>query len=1303
MKSFNSRVSLLLPVLAVVILLLILGAAMPAHVPGRLNAARDADKTYAPAADVLLTIPGGSSGSEMIIQLSVPGFASAERVVDGRRFQQISLPGYGRLSDVGKPGMPAKGFLIAVPEGASLVLEMLDSEGVSFQGYDILPAPKPSLERIHGEPHPAGEFRLDEIVYASHRLFPERVAQVVSYGYLRDIRVAQVRICPVQYNPAKRELIRHAKLRLKATLIGGRFPDVDTAGRASVSKNDPFEAVYRKSILNYGPSALGTARPVGGTDIPGARLEYLRNECYKVAVLEDGIYEIDYQDLLNVGIDVESIDPRTIKISNLGKESSILVNGEEDGTLDPPDFIEFFGQGNRSEYCDTNVYWISWGGERGLRMGLKNCSPGDSLPIPVSFTQKIHIEENHVYYSSVFEGEGRDHWFWEQLNAPCVKTYPIRIPDVSGIVSDITVTMNARGKTDTPHRAELSVNRYAAGSLEWYGMEEAQEWFACPRTALSQTANQCVINCPLSSLDQIFFNWIDIEYRRKYAAHEGMLRFRDSQAGANQFEVRGFPDGLVELYRVNDRSRVMRLVNFAIRVDEATQTYTLAFQDSMEGGDYIAVNPPQRKKPALLTRDEPSDLRSPANQADYVIITHRSFERSVRRLKDLREAEGLSVAVAAIDDVYDEFSYGNVDPRAIKDFLRYAFYNWRRPAPSFVLLVGDASYDRKGYIAGGNRDYVPTHLFVSQSDYLETASDDWHVCFVGDDWLPDMLIGRLPAHDESDADAMVQKIIDYETNLPPGDWRRTVLLVADNPEPMQEFEAMSEGFAERYFIPAGFDTAKVYVSRCRSTPYCRQSIIEGMDRGCAICSYSGHGAVTRWAHEMIFTTGDVAALSNGPRLPLVVTFDCLNGYFHDAIGDFCLAEEFVRAPGKGAVACWSPSGLGYAFYWENMGNCLYDALVNDGEYVLGSAACEAKIRYLATSPEAWDQAAMLILFGDPALEMGFPGRPDLVPGSIVFRPVRPLPGERDTIVARMYNAGREDAAQIVVRFALEEPESSRVTQIADVTVPSLAAGGQVEVPAVWDSVPGIGAYRVRVSIDPDNRIVESCEWNNSSWDTLRVRDPSEVQDTIPPSVEISIDGRTPGEDFRDGDFVSSNPRIEAVIRDDDSGINTPEIRVSLNGSLVADFHVDKRHAGAKEVTLTCVPNLQGDGTYRLVIDVCDCGGRPNAARGVVTFVLQSRLAMIEVMNSPNPFNRDTRISFSLSQTADDVAIDIYSVTGALIRRIRARHASQNRNSIAWDGRDDSGGEVASGIYFYRINAAGAAGRAIGVGKLVLLK
>ena len=51
--------------------------------------------------------------------------------------------------------------------------------------------------------------------------------------------------------------------------------------------------------------------------------------------------------------------------------------------------------------------------------------------------------------------------------------------------------------------------------------------------------------------------------------------------------------------------------------------------------------------------------------------------------------------VVDIDDIYDEFSDGLFNPFAIRRFLRYAYNSWQQPAPTYVVLVGDAHYDYK--------------------------------------------------------------------------------------------------------------------------------------------------------------------------------------------------------------------------------------------------------------------------------------------------------------------------------------------------------------------------------------------------------------------------------------------------------------------------------------------------------------------------------------------------------------------------------------------------------------------------------
>src|SRR5262249_3955389 len=96
-------------------------------------------------------------------------------------------------------------------------------------------------------------------------------------------------------------------------------------------------------------------------------------------------------------------------------------------------------------------------------------------------------------------------------------------------------------------------------------------------------------------------------------------------------------------------------------------------------------------------------------------------------------------------------------PQAIKDFLAFAVNNWQGK-PRFVLLCGDASYDPKNYLGFGNFDLVPTKLL--DTDYLETASDDWFADF-NNDGIADLNIGRLPVRTLTEATVVINKILRY--------------------------------------------------------------------------------------------------------------------------------------------------------------------------------------------------------------------------------------------------------------------------------------------------------------------------------------------------------------------------------------------------------------------------------------------------------------------------------------------------------------------------------------------------------------
>jgi hypothetical protein len=92
-----------------------------------------------------------------------------------------------------------------------------------------------------------------------------------------------------------------------------------------------------------------------------------------------------------------------------------------------------------------------------------------------------------------------------------------------------------------------------------------------------------------------------------------------------------------------------------------------------------------------------------------------------------------------------------------------------------------------------------------------------------------------------------------------------------------------------------------------------------------------------------------------------------------------------------------------------------------------------------------------------------------------------------------------------------------------------------------------------------------------------------------------------------------------------------------------------------------------------------------------------------LQNYPNPFNPETWIPFKLARDAD-VVINIYEQSGRLIRKIdlgrkEAGYYMEKNTAAYWDGRNDAGESVASGIYFYSIKA----GEFTATKKLLILK
>jgi hypothetical protein len=121
-----------------------------------------------------------------------------------------------------------------------------------------------------------------------------------------------------------------------------------------------------------------------------------------------------------------------------------------------------------------------------------------------------------------------------------------------------------------------------------------------------------------------------------------------------------------------------------------------------------------------------------------------------------------------------------------------------------------------------------------------------------------------------------------------------------------------------------------------------------------------------------------------------------------------------------------------------------------------------------------------------------------------------------------------------------------------------------------------------------------------------------------------------------------------------------------------------------------------EGEYVYTVFACnDCGCNDTAATFVMQVILPSDVEDIENpnlpdrlvlgQNYPNPFNPETRIEFSLPR-ASFISLEIYNITGSRVRTLVNERLTAGHKAVTWDGRDDLGNPVSSGIFIYRLRA-----------------
>jgi len=481
--------------------------------------------------------------------------------------------------------------------------------------------------------------------------------------------------------------------------------------------------------------------------------------------------------------------------------------------------------------------------------------------------------------------------------------------------------------------------------------------------------------------DAFVLDWMELTYDRDFSAVADSLQF--AHDSGYRYIIDDFSTNDLLIFDISDPTDVATIENAVI---SGADPYSLEFEPPINPGateTYLIISAADYKNPVSISQDSSSDLADTDNEADYILITHKDIGWDgagdpyswLDDLVELREDGGLAVKVIDVADIYDEFSYGLTSAVAIRDFLAYAYDSWQTPAPRYVLLVGDSSFDYKDNLDIGTINYVPGFMVVA--DYMgEAVTDEYFVRISGDDAIPDMYIGRLPAESQAQAQSMVAKIKDYEETIHQKDWRQKVLLVADDKN--EDYEAVFETMNEDAIalLPSKMVPLRGYLEG--STAGAIAAFIDtNIGSGALIMNYSGHGAMQSWASPSIFADTAVPDLDNNGKYPFVISMSCLTGNFGFVSAskgqEPSLAEVLLQADSEGAVAALMPTAMTTTTGQHILNTALFEAFFTDDIRELGPAILSAKQVLLANGSSEYEQLSeTFLLFGDPAMALKIP-------------------------------------------------------------------------------------------------------------------------------------------------------------------------------------------------------------------------------------------------------------------------------------------------------------------------------------------
>ena len=519
-----------------------------------------------------------------------------------------------------------------------------------------------------------------------------------------------------------------------------------------------------------------------------------------------------------------------------------------------------------------------------------------------------------------------------------------------------------------------------------------------------------------------------------------------------------------------------------------------------------------------------TDYTDASNQGDYLIISNPILFAGAngtnpvddyRQYRSSQQGGGYNAKIYLADEIIDQFGFGiKKNPAGIRDFILYARDHFA-VKPRFVFIIGH------GVVYPNQRTYESTSDIDKLNlvpPYGNPASDILLTADRGSS-LPTIPIGRLSAVYPSEVAIYLKKMKDFElaqaTQSPlisDKAWTKNIVHIIGASD--DNLDATLTQYMQYYnsIISDTLFGAKVTTFNKSNTDAVSQissGLINNLfEEGISVITYFGHSSST----TLEFNLDNPQNYNNYGKYPLFIGMGCNAGNFFGYnptrfITTETISEKYVLAQDRGTIGFIASTHFGIVHYlniwaeraYKNIAYKLYGQTLGE---ILKATANDV---FNYTSQEdfyARCNTEQTELNGDPALRLNPHAKPDYtVVDSLVTMPdVVSIAGGSFQVNSKFLNIGRSPDSPVVVEVKRQLPNQSIVLVRRD-TIPGIRFSSSMTVNVPINPTTDKGVNKIIVTIDPDNKIDELFENNNSVTKSILVYE-DEARPIYPYNYEI---------------------------------------------------------------------------------------------------------------------------------------------------------------------------------------------------------